>query len=93
MTELHVPDALRVRVTADWEESTRARSDLDGAEFWAAVAKANQVMAKTWQDVRRAVQPDPNSVLGKLLLDAEAYRHSQVSRARDHIEDFERRGQ
>lgn len=92
MTEINVPRDLRDRVTAGWELSTSTRIDLDGAEFWAGVADADEKMARLWHEVRRAVRPDAESVLGKVLLDAESYRHTQARQARDRVREAARHG-
>lgn len=90
MTEINVPNDLKDRVTAGWETSTSAR-DVDDSEFWSTVADADERMAKLWQEVRRTVHPDAESVLGKLLLDAESYRHSEARRAREYMQREVRR--
>jgi len=86
MSELDVSQDLKQRVTSGWEECTAARNDTDDAGFWAGIVKTDQAMAETWHAVRRAVRPDPESVLGKLLLDAESFRRSEARRAREFVE-------
>lgn len=83
MTDLTVSAALRKRVTESWNASTDLGIPDD--KFWEHVAAKDAVMAEVWQAVRREVDPDPDSVLGKLLLDAESYRHSQVNGAKEHM--------
>jgi hypothetical protein len=84
---------LQARLDTAFDAATAGVSDLAGAEFWAHVAKSDTEMAEVWKAARRELRPEAESVLLRLLMDAENYRRREAEIAAAHVADYEKRGE